>query len=717
MFDEGLVSDEVMKMETEYGHRFCITNDKVLGMINMVPFIAVPENFNELYSNFLKNNKKSFSRLSMFSLESNNVAKYLFCLCSDAPNTFLWALNCAYKCSLSPIAIQAITWNDNYGQLAKNLKKGTITAYNDDAKLLQLDKEMRNLRKAKRINDSVSLFNTTQKKLLKGVTFSSKQEDTLNLFSALSDTKKRNFVRKMSTIESVEDIFHQMSLLCAEHFSWSKDSLLEFIENAPHINCDIVLNRDNILLVKVNDYDTVKHLTRATNWCITKNKKYWNQYMGDGNKQYVLFDFSKAEDEDLSIVGFTVTMGSRISSAHSFTNRDLAQKDYPVNLVPFVQMSNSIHSILKRHNIDSSIFLGNVTYAYEWSKDGFMKALDEATNGKYEILNETDEKVVVSAKYINLAGMWGETQCKEDALMEAEDFSGNKKILFAKFSNTVAGKRLMTCFIKTDNRRCKEQCVAIFDEFLSTNPSSMFDRLLAEYGLPYDIICRPTSTSRGIVEAIEGFDGEAIAGLIANGSYPHPTSSEFRPVADMLNQYLVHSLTTYYSFTFIDGLLKNGVILKDAIGKTRMSQLCCLMANIMFREGTRIRHLPLEDEEEKVLGEGQVNSARFIFAKRVLKMLIRHCSDENIAVDIYETAVCECPSFNKYIDVLLECFMPLVDFKKDNTASACVLNMISRSGKTELVKKIIEGKEIASSVAKKIEHMFGACVLAESVSC
>ena len=53
----------------------------------------------------------------------------------------------------------------------------------------------------------------------------------LNRFGTLSNVKKRNFVRKMSTIENIDDIMRQMSLLTNIHFEWNRESLLDFIKN------------------------------------------------------------------------------------------------------------------------------------------------------------------------------------------------------------------------------------------------------------------------------------------------------------------------------------------------------------------------------------------------------------------------------------------------------------------------------------------------------
>ena len=79
------------------------------------------------------------------------------------------------------------------------------------------------------------------------------------------------------------------------------------------------------MVLKVFDFETIKQLAKTTNWCISKNKSYWNNYVSPENNtsQYVLFDFSKKEDDKHSIIGFTVMHNKGITNAHDFTNNNL----------------------------------------------------------------------------------------------------------------------------------------------------------------------------------------------------------------------------------------------------------------------------------------------------------------------------------------------------------------------------------------------------------
>ena len=194
--------------------------------------IVLPDNFNDLFDTFNKQNKKIVEQI--VSKYSGNYdcyfAKYFFSISDGSPNMFSWAMTNLYKNRVSITLLKhVIVWCQNYSQLIKNLRKGTPTAYNGFCEIQDLVSEMIALRKNKRANLVINMFNTAQKKLLKNVELNNVNLETFSKFSILSDVKKRNFIRKMSTIEDVEDIMRQMKLLTNIHFEWNRDSFNEFI--------------------------------------------------------------------------------------------------------------------------------------------------------------------------------------------------------------------------------------------------------------------------------------------------------------------------------------------------------------------------------------------------------------------------------------------------------------------------------------------------------
>ena len=137
-----------------------------------------------------------------------------------SPNYYSWALNNVFKHSATYQSVKnCLRLIDDYPQIVKKLSKGTPIAYNGLKAITELYEELVMLRRDKRLNDVVNMFNTCQKKLLKNHAFSDNEVDTISKFYVLSPEKQNNFVRKMSTIDDTNEIMHQMSLLTKSQFS------------------------------------------------------------------------------------------------------------------------------------------------------------------------------------------------------------------------------------------------------------------------------------------------------------------------------------------------------------------------------------------------------------------------------------------------------------------------------------------------------------------
>jgi hypothetical protein len=80
----------------------------------------------------------------------------------------------------------------------------------------------------------------------------------------------------MSTVGDPNEILHQMAFLADVHFKWNKESLMEYLANNENLSYELKYDKGDVVLLMVNDYDTVKRLAKNTNWCISKNKQYWN---------------------------------------------------------------------------------------------------------------------------------------------------------------------------------------------------------------------------------------------------------------------------------------------------------------------------------------------------------------------------------------------------------------------------------------------------------
>ena len=333
--------------------------------------IMLPSSFDNDYKKFLTENQKMINELSdRYGFSTSNLdIKALYCYTNGSRNFFSWAVNLHFKCNVKLDTIKNIMlWYDLYGQMTKLLKRNTITAYTSKDSIYDLLSELTILRMDKRLNESINSFNTYQKKLLKKYKFDESEKHALSLFAKLSNTKRLNFIKKMSSVEDISELLRQLKFITSTHFSWNKASFIDYLNNVENLKYEIKYDKENIMVLKVCDFETIKQLAKTTNWCISKNKSYWNNYVSpDSNaSQYVLFDFSKKEDDNLSIIGFTVTHNKGITNAHDFTNNNLFKNcgsDYNdrrrIYLKSYIDnffLKNNIYEILKIDGLDASYF-------------------------------------------------------------------------------------------------------------------------------------------------------------------------------------------------------------------------------------------------------------------------------------------------------------------------------------------------------------------------
>jgi hypothetical protein len=80
-------------------------------------------------------------------------------------------------------------------------------------------------------------------------------------------------------------------------------------------NVETILERDDLLIVKVNDYETSARIGSA-DWCISYSSSSWESYVGLFNNQYFVYNFSEPPESNKSMIGLTVGASGQILNAH-----------------------------------------------------------------------------------------------------------------------------------------------------------------------------------------------------------------------------------------------------------------------------------------------------------------------------------------------------------------------------------------------------------------
>ena len=465
-----------------------------------------------------------------------------------------------------------LNWYNTSPRLFTNLDKGSITSYNGFDEILSLSNEYRHNRTEKRLKSVINTFNTTQKKLLKNAEFSNDDKAIINKFATLSLSKRVNFIQKMSTITNVDEILNHMMILTNGRFDWNRDSLMHYIAEAPNINCDVVYDKNNIVLVSVKSFDTIKFLARATNWCICKNKQYWNNYMAKEGQtiQYVLFDFNKKEDDDLSIIGFTVNPKKGITHSHSFSNKDLKDKEMkPRMLSSWVLPSNDISSILESLGIDEDVYMVPQKIDITWDKDYYFNILKSRFSEDYYIILDVDNKFVFDTNNIEVIFSlfpFVQNEICSHHLHSIQNAIEGRYIVFMDFNKPIKDpdKVVISCIVR-NGYEDKTNCNILSNGQVIEDSS--IDMLLNEYNLPFDTICRVADKYTIFFSAFKSYNMPVVEELIQDEDIKGKLLSLMKSGDDSLItelfNILCRSIQTYHSSAILDLFYKNGLKLCD----------------------------------------------------------------------------------------------------------------------------------------------------------
>lgn len=689
----------------------------------------LPDTFEKDYSNFLSVNAKMIRTLTnKFGYDANqDISKRAFMYSEGSKNFYQWVVSAYFQNGASMASISRVmNWNKIYGQMAKNLKKNTITAYTSKDDFSSLMEETRILRREKRINDVVNMFNTAQKKILrsKADSFSDKDKDVLSKFYRLSKTKKINFIRKMSTINDYDEIMRQMCHITSAHFDWNKDSFMDFIKNIEGIKYETIMDNDNIVLVKVDDYETVKYLAKTTNWCISKNKTYWNQYVEHipDSTQYMIFDFSKKEDDLLSIIGFTTEYNKGITHAHDFSNNDILgtnnndqERQFLRSFIQKLEDSSTIYDVLRECNIDINIVAKYEKPMFEWDKDAMFSYLYECVDKRnVDILRNEGDLVALSICDENVKYFLGDSYIDN----VPENNWGLQHIVFMDFSmNQYDPNRIVFAVIETDYQTKEDYCSLMLNEHLvSLNPFTSFNNKLDQYSLPYDIIRRNENVCNRIKSAFLSYNAPLLNSLLHN-SDKNDIKRTFTAYIDWdtVENILSHSVVKFMSFDMLDAFYNNDIRISDLMECTNVVNSLtgkifgCLVSHC---DGIGVNYgVPTEHQVQRFLNNKceSNNEIFYIGSYLALKKIIKNEGKSNVPkkYGMYKQIIVNSAMSSKNGDVLDELLMdmaPQIDFSLDNSIIEAWLRYAYRKGtKTkEFVHSILKYKSV-----KEMWNSFG----------
>lgn len=639
---------------------------------------VLDDKFDEGYSSCVKSNPKILNPvISKFGVDYQNftIMKLIYLLSYGSANYMAWGVKNFVNRNVGlHTLINIFTWVNKYGTLTNKLSKGTITAYNTYRDINNMVNEMQSIRRDKRINDAINMFNTAQKKMLKGADIQKDGKDALAKMKRLNPVIQKNFVRKMSTIEDCGELFSHLHHLVNTHFKWNKESFIDFVTHGEGMSCRIVVDKENIVIVQVDNFETIKKIGKNANWCISKNRAYWENYINKGNqaytKQYVMCDFSKSETNVLSMIGFTIT-NSHISAAHNFVNDNmLSEKPYFLeDKKSFIYLCNGIYSILNDNNISIEDIIGNKhseailkcenktlrPIVTKWDKQEvidffFEQKKDDART--LVIKNEGDTLILLTKSCVSDKFFYGKFICDESYCMMFFDFS-------KKYEEEGA---LSMCLIRSENNLDDSNIAGSYNQYFERINFKIINKVLDE-GLPLSVIPSFSNERKVLKFIINEGRFDVLSELLNDDKYRYA----LRQINDELMYYITSQIFDYGNFDLLRLLYEKGIKLTNFCNIDEFRSFMSRLTNIILSNRASRKVLIENEKFEDLLNYNYAKNedSNMVRVKGFMTVFYMIMENEGLNKDIYSQCVrnlfmIQCP----FAETLAICIAKTININK-----------------------------------------------------
>lgn len=527
---DGLMLEDISKENGTYIHY--VDQNSLFNQTNTAyVIIDLGPQFQDEVKAFIKQNKGTIGEFGNLTLDDNEygLLAYAYVITDKSPNLMAWFMRNALNTTHLPLMTQIVAWAKRNGAHISKLKKKTITAYNGFSNIQCLYDEVKTVEGSLLANSVSNMFNTEQKRILKATALTSRQIFLMRKFNRLSPLKRNNFIRKVSTINDIDEIMRQMSLLVKDDFGWGYDSFMAFLKQNDDLHYEIMWDTNDVVVLKINDYDTIKCLAKTTNWCISKNKSYWDRYTSSvfsHGTQFVVFNFNKAEDDELSIVGFTIDENGSIFAAHSFSNQNMWHGWIDSRIeTSFDDRKLSISKMLKGLCIPYSDWTDSREKAPILkdviTRSNALPTIDDIVGGNeaYDVISNTSNHLVIKTRNLDILKLFNEDGLPQGAkeIANSKDVNCIELDELAPFPSDIAINNLMCwLFIKFSNSD-KEECANVYVVMTSIINSHNEKILYSAYDFNEFGQCEMPRNQHSYVEAYNPL----IIKLIECGILPH----------------------------------------------------------------------------------------------------------------------------------------------------------------------------------------------------
>lgn len=128
----------------------------------------------------------------------------------------------------------------------------------------------------------------------------------------LPDNSLQEYVgKKIAAFKTPEQFNEALSAFLESLNSFEMRATLS---KAEKFGVQVISETDNKVILRIDDFETSKTMG-SSSWCISRDESYFKSY-ANGREQYFLFDFSKDNTDNRSMIGITLDKNGDYSAGH-----------------------------------------------------------------------------------------------------------------------------------------------------------------------------------------------------------------------------------------------------------------------------------------------------------------------------------------------------------------------------------------------------------------
>lgn len=234
-----------------------------------------------------------------------------------------------------------------------------------------------------KINSVINQFPSFQKNLIR-----SQLNNNSNKMLILKLADKENlqtFISKISRYKTLDHLLDAIKIFLRS-IENEKSEIIKKVENLTY--SDIVVDKNNILIVRVGKFDDIKHIASDCSWCILQ-RSHWNNYTSNGRRQFVIFDYNKDTLDRKFKIGITLTENGAIHAAHDIMDSSLNityikdyLKSFDIDIMDLLTPTEKKTIDLSQVNITGSISNKKLTDILKLSTSNQIKEILNKLIGK-----------------------------------------------------------------------------------------------------------------------------------------------------------------------------------------------------------------------------------------------------------------------------------------------------------------------------------------------